>query len=70
MKYISILLVFLMLVSTLLQAQELTQEDYKRAVSFRYNNYNNKTAFNLYTSVNWFEDESGLWFIDYSKNNK
>ena len=70
MKQILILLVSLMLVSTSLQAQELTQEDYKRAVSFMYNNYNNKTVFNLYTSVNWFEDESGLWFVDYSKDKK
>lgn len=52
------------------QAQELTKEDYARAVSFMYDNYNNKTAFNLYTSINWFKDGSGLWFIDYSKDNK
>ena len=48
-------------------AQELKVEDYKNAVSFLYENYNNKTAFNLSTKVNWFSDESGLWFIDYSK---
>ena len=52
------------------QGQELTKEDYARAVSFMYDNYNNKTAFNLYTSVNWFKDGSGLWFIDYSKDKK
>ena len=53
-----------------LQAQKITQDDYKRAVSFMYANYNNKTAFNLYTQVNWFEDNSGLWFIDHSKQGK
>ena len=52
------------------QGQELAKEDYARAVSFMYDNYNNKTAFNLYTSVNWFKHGSGLWFIDYSKDKK
>ena len=35
-----------------------------------YSNYNNTTVFNLHTSVNWFEDNSGFWFIDYSKERK
>lgn len=50
--------------------QGLTLEDYERAVSFTYNNYHNKTVFNLHTEVNWFEDESGLSFIDYSPEGK
>ncbi|MFD1616393.1 S9 family peptidase [Gelatiniphilus marinus] len=70
MKQITILLVVLMLVSAPFQAQEVTQDHYKRAVSFMYNNFNNKTAFNLYTNVNWFKDNSGIWFIDYSKDKK
>ena len=53
-----------------LQAQKITEDDYKRAVGFMYDNYNNKTAFNLYTQVNWFEDHSGFWFIDHSKQGK
>jgi dipeptidyl aminopeptidase/acylaminoacyl peptidase len=53
-----------------IQGQKITQDDYERAVSFMFDNYNNKTAFNLYTSVNWFKDNSGIWFIDYSKNGK
>ncbi len=40
------------------QGQEITHDDYKRAVSFMHDNYNNKTAFNLHTSVNWFKDKS------------
>ena len=51
-------------------AQQVTLDHYKRAVSFMYDNYNNKTAFNLYTTVQWFEDKSGLWFIDHSQDNK
>ena len=69
MKQILFLVAGLMLTSSI-RAQEVTLSDYERAVSFMYNNYNNKTAFNLYTNVNWFEDNSGLWFIDYSKDSK
>ncbi|WP_418604645.1 prolyl oligopeptidase family serine peptidase [Hwangdonia sp.] len=70
MKQISILLFALMLASAPFCAQEVTQEDYKRAVGFMYNNYNNKTAFNLHTNVHWFKDNSGVWFIDYGKDKK
>ncbi|MEH6535002.1 MAG: prolyl oligopeptidase family serine peptidase [Psychroserpens sp.] len=52
------------------QAQKITKDDYKRAVSFIYDNYNNKTVFNLNTNANWFEDKSGIWFIEYSKQSK
>lgn len=50
--------------------QQITQDHYKKAVSFMYDNYNNKTAFNLFTTVNWFEDASGIWFIDHNKEGK
>ena len=53
-----------------IQAQKVTHDDYKRAVSFMYGNFYNKTAFNLNTQVNWFKDSSGIWFIDYSKLGK
>jgi dipeptidyl-peptidase-4 len=69
MKKILFLVIGLIL-TTSLKAQQVTLSDYERAVSFMYNNYNNKTAFNLYTNVNWFKDNSGLWFIDYSKDSK
>lgn len=45
-----------------------TQEKYDSAVSFLYNNYNNKKVFNLNTKVNWFKDNSGIWFVDFSKD--
>ena len=70
MKHISILIITFLLVGTTSLAQEITQDHYKRAVSFMYDNYNNKTAFNLSTTVHWFEDNSGIWFIDYSKEGK
>jgi len=46
------------------------QAKYDNAVDFLYNNYNNKKVFNLNTNVNWFQDNLGIWFIDYSKEKK
>jgi len=60
----------LLLVTTQIQAQKLTQEDYKRAVSFMPDNLNNKTVFNLHTDVQWFKDNSGLWFVEHGKTGK
>jgi len=51
-------------------AQEITKADYQRAVSFMYDNYNNKTAFNLTTRVHWFEDGSGVWFLNHTPAGK
>jgi hypothetical protein len=70
MKQIFLLFLALQLILNSINSQEVTQENYKRAVSFMYDNYNNKTAFNLNTNVNWFKDGSGLWFIDYRKDKK
>ncbi|HSQ47740.1 MAG TPA: DPP IV N-terminal domain-containing protein, partial [Lutibacter sp.] len=61
------IITLLLIIPMQIHAQKLSQEDYKRAVSFMYDNYNNKTAFNLDTKVNWFKDNSGIWFVDYSK---
>lgn len=51
-------------------AQKVTKQHYKSAVSFMYANYYNKTAFNLFTNVYWFEDNSGIWFVDYHKDGR
>ncbi len=69
-KIVLIIMGLLMLSSTMLTSQTMLKEDYNRAVSFMYDNYNNKTVFNIHTDVKWFKDESGLWFIDYSENGK
>lgn len=68
--YSLFIITLLLILPMQLQSQQLSKEDYKRAVSFMYNNYNNKTAFNLYTDVNWFKDNSGVWFVDYSKEGR
>ena len=70
MKQISLLFLALQLILSPLYSQEVTHEDYKRAVSFLHDNYNNKIVFNLKTKINWFKDGTGLWLIDYSKNKK
>ncbi|WP_035479368.1 S9 family peptidase [Gelidibacter mesophilus] len=56
--------------TTHVSAQKLTPAEYQSAVSFMHENLNNKTVFNLYTNAYWFNDHSGLWFVDYSKNNE
>ncbi len=51
-------------------SQKITKEDYRRAVSFMYDNYNNKTVFNANPSIKWFKDESGIYFHEYSEKGK
>lgn len=66
------LFTLLVLCACILQinGQQVTPENYQSAVSFMYANYNNKTAFNLYTNANWFDDGSGIWFVTYEKDKK
>ena len=68
--YQLVLFSFLILLACNPSKEEITEKDYQRAVDFMYANYQNKTAFNLTTSVNWFQDGSGFWFIDYSKKGR
>lgn len=53
-----------------INGQSISKADYVRAVSFMYDNYNNKTVFNLNPSVNWFEDGSGIYYHEYSIEGK
>lgn len=60
--FISILLFFGSLSIKQVRAQEVLPEaDYARAVSFLWQNINNKKAFNLNVSPNWFPDSTGFW---------
>jgi dipeptidyl aminopeptidase/acylaminoacyl peptidase len=70
MKQIKILLVLFFIIVQTANAQSISKDDYRRAVSYMHANYNNKTVFNLHTTVNWFKDSTGIWFIDYSKSGK
>lgn len=56
-------LILFLVSATLLAQDRITANDYSRAIRFLYENYNNKTAFNLNVQPQWFEDSSGFWFI-------
>ena len=70
-KLSTIIIALLVLISNMMVAQDkISVENYNRAVSFMYKNYNNKTVFNLKTKANWFPDSTGLWYIDHSSESK
>ncbi len=69
-RYKSLVLIVLVFASCTNSKNEISDKNYQSAVSFMDANYNNKTAFNLNTKANWFDDNSGFWFVDYSKNKK
>ncbi len=52
------------------KTNDITEKEYQSAVSYMYANYNNKTAFNLHTSANWFKGNSGIWFVDHGVDGK
>lgn len=71
MKSSTFILVLLLFISSITLAQDkITPEDYKRAVGFMYENYNNKTAFNLNIQPNWFPDSTGMWYVNQSREAK
>jgi len=55
---------------TQLYAQQITRQDYARAVSFLMSNLNNKKVFNVNTQFNWFADSSGLSFVSQSPESR
>jgi len=66
-----ILLFFADLSINQIKAQESMDEaDYARAVSFLWQNVNNKKAFNLNVSPNWFPDSTGFWYTFQDKTAK
>ena len=71
MKLSILILVLSMFHSGLISAQdEITIDDYNRAVGFMYDNRNNKKVFNIYIQPNWFPDSTGVWYINQSLDNK
>ncbi|MDT7832327.1 prolyl oligopeptidase family serine peptidase [Flavobacteriaceae bacterium S356] len=73
MKFVKPLLIalgILTIISCSDTKNEISKKEYESAVSFMYTNYNNKTAFNLFTDVYWFNDDSGIWFVDHSSQGK
>lgn len=71
MKRFTTLLLLVMLVSGTLSAQdEITIEDYSRAIGYLHKNYYNKKVFNLNIRANWFPDSTGVWYIRQSADEK
>ena len=71
MKLSTLSFVFFMFHLCIVSAQdEITIEDYNRAVGFLHKNYDNKKVFNTYIQPNWFPDSTGVWYIHRSLENK
>ncbi len=71
MKISTITLLFLLFLSRTISGQnEITIEDYNRAVGYMYDNYNNKKVFNTHIKPNWFPDSTGVWFINHTPDTK
>lgn len=51
-------------------SQSPDKNDYNRAVSFLWENVNNKTAFNLHVTPNWFSDSTGFWYVHFAPGEK
>ena len=65
MKLIKLLIVCSFFLGNL-KGQELNKTDYERALSYVPKNLANKSVYNLHTSVNWFADSTGLYFVDHN----
>ena len=50
--------------------EQMTMAEYQVAIDYTYGNLMNKKVFNLDTDVYEFEDHSGIWFVDYAKDQK
>lgn len=50
--------------------EQLPATDYERAVRFLWQNVNNKKAFNLNVTPNWFADSTGFWYTIHDKTSK
>ncbi|MDX1283589.1 MAG: DPP IV N-terminal domain-containing protein, partial [Draconibacterium sp.] len=67
---LSLTAVFLFGFFNLLGQDTICLDDYNRAVQYQYENYNNKTVFNLYIQPHWFPDSTGMWYTHHSNQNK
>jgi dipeptidyl-peptidase-4 len=69
-KYFTLFILFTATLSIKLSAQQINKSDYERAVSFLWQNVNNKKAFRLQVTPNWFADSTGFWYSYQSKEGK
>jgi len=66
------IVIFLLVVPTFYSWSQnsISREDYKRAVSFLWQNLNNKKVYNLAIEPSWFSDSSGFSYVTQSKEGK
>ncbi len=67
---VMLLSIFWLLFTTVFAQEELTKQDYQRALSFLWENVNNKKAFNLFVQPNWFPDSTGMWYLYHQPGEK
>jgi dipeptidyl-peptidase 4 len=71
LKFSTLMLVLLIFLSNIVSAQnEITLDDYNRAVGFLPENIINKKVFNIHIQPNWFPDSSGVWYVNHTLDNK
>ncbi len=62
-----VIAVFSIFLSLAAAAQEqITKDDYERAVGFLWQNIANKKVFREHVTTNWFPDSTGFWYTYYS----
>jgi dipeptidyl-peptidase-4 len=71
MKFLTFFQLLLLYISQIASGQnDITLEDYKRAVGFLGENINNKKVYNLHIQAHWFPDSTGLWYVHHSPDSK
>ncbi len=61
---------FLFILPTLWAQESLSEQDYKQAISFLWENVNNKKAFNLFVPPHYFPDSTGMWHLTHQPGRK
>lgn len=69
-RLVTSFIILLFTPSLIFSQTTIAKEDYDRAVGFLWSNVNNKKAFNLYITPNWFPDSTGLWFVHWAEKQK
>ena len=65
-----ILVFFVFFITKVFSQATITIEDYNRAVSYLWQNLNDKRVFNLRVMPSWFSDSAGVWYTTQEKNYK
>ncbi len=61
---IAVISIFLSLAAS--AQEQITKDDYERAVGFLWQNIANKKVFREHVTTNWFPDSTGFWYTYYS----